>query len=355
MKILYDYQLFCSQKFGGASQYFYELIRNSTGLFECELSGKYSENIYAQELNFHKSFPIPFSFKGKWRLMNYLNKMDTVKKIKKEKIDIIHPTLYDPYIFRYRNIPVITTIHDMIYEKFPNYFPDAERMIQYKKESIKKANRINVNSEATRTDVLKYYPETEEKITVVYHAFSNNFFSYEEKKENYILFTGIRGGYKNFDRFVLAVAPILLKYDLQLICTGKEFDKTEISLLESENIIDRTICKFASEKELIELYAKALIFVFPSLYEGFGIPILEAFAAGCPALLSNQSSLPEIGGEAAVYFDPSSIEEMRSKMEKVITSPELQKELIKKGREQVKKFSWGKCTQNTMAVYKSLL
>jgi glycosyltransferase involved in cell wall biosynthesis len=102
---------------------------------------------------------------------------------------------------------------------------------------------------------------------------------------------------------------------------------------------------------LHSLYARATAFIFPSLYEGFGIPILEAFAAGCPVILSNTSSLPEIGGDGAVYFDPYSIDDMRTVIERVITSKDMQSELVKNGRNQAKKFSWEKCTRETMNIY----
>jgi glycosyltransferase involved in cell wall biosynthesis len=125
-------------------------------------------------------------------------------------------------------------------------------------------------------------------------------------------------------------------------------------LLDNLNISDRAICKFVSDEQLSELYSKAIAFVFPSLYEGFGIPVLEAFASQCPAVLANSSSLPEISGDAAVYFDPFSIDDMRNQIERVICSPSLQNELIEKGKEQVKIFSWEKCAKETMEVYNSL-
>jgi glycosyltransferase involved in cell wall biosynthesis len=103
-----------------------------------------------------------------------------------------------------------------------------------------------------------------------------------------------------------------------------------------------------------EVYAKAVAFIFPSIYEGFGFPVLEAFAAGCPAVLSNASCFPEIAGDGALYFDPYSIENMRFTIEKVILSPSIQAELIHKGKEQVKEYSWKKCAEKTAAIYREL-
>jgi len=133
------------------------------------------------------------------------------------------------------------------------------------------------------------------------------------------------------------------------------FTKNETALLKERGIEDKVSCKFAAEDEIEDLYARAIVFVFPSFYEGFGIPMLEAFSAGCPVIASNGGSLPEIGGDAAVYFDPRSVDNMRSTIENVLLSPALQKELTIKGTEQAKIFSWDRCVNGTVQVYKSLI
>jgi glycosyltransferase involved in cell wall biosynthesis len=244
----------------------------------------------------------------------------------------------------------------MIHEIHTEYFSRDIITIKNKKVMINNADRIISISESTKKDILKFYPDIpDEKISVIHHGTSYEILDKHENKENYILFIGQRAGYKNFNNFIQAVAPLLLQYDLRLICTGQGFNKIEIELLKSLKISGRIIIKFVKENELLELYSKAYAFVFPSLYEGFGIPILEAFAAGCPAILSNTGSLPEIGGNAAVYFDPNSIQDMRLAIEKVIISPNLQRQLQDAGTERVKHFSWEKCVDKTAQVYKSLL
>ena len=175
------------------------------------------------------------------------------------------------------------------------------------------------------------------------------------KKEDYILFTGQRYEYKNFKNFIKAVAPLLIRYNLRFICTGQDFTKNEIILLNKYKIQDRTISKYVFEEELQDIYAKALIFVFPSLYEGFGFPILEAFASGCPAVLSNTSCFPEIAEDAAIYFDPYSVEDMREKIKKVLLDSDLQTSLIEKGYERVKFFSWEKTVKQTFQLYSDVL
>jgi glycosyltransferase involved in cell wall biosynthesis len=371
MQVLYDHQIFESQNIGGISRYFTELIRHNPS---ANISLKYSDNIYLGDECFKKynllsknhestsflNFLPGYNFRGKRRLFNYYNRFILRNKsnieLSKESLrisdfDVFHPTYYDPYFLPYLSgKPFVLTVHDMIHEIFPDYFVGDETA-QNKQKLICGANRINVNSETTKNDLLKFYPIVESKIKVIYHAFSVKTAAEPDDKEDYLLFTGSRGAYKNFDMFIKAVALLLKKYDLRLICTGRPFDKEEIDLLEHLDIRNRVICCLVSDEELISLYAKAIAFVFPSLYEGFGIPVLEAFAAGCPAVLSNTSSLPEIGGTGAAYFDPYSVDDMRTVIEKVITSETLQNELIKNGKEQCKKFSWEKCAKETMDVY----
>jgi len=218
-----------------------------------------------------------------------------------------------------------------------------------------KADKINVNSYTTKNDVLRFFPQVEEKISVTYLACSTDILNSIMEKENYILFIGQRSLYKNFNNFIEAVAPLLCKYNLRLLCTGNPFNKDEIAMFKELNIQDKISCKFVAEEEISALYAKAIAFVFPSLCEGFGIPMLEAFSSGCPVIASNKGSLPEVGGDAAVYFDPYSIDDMRLVIDNVLTSPTLQKELVQKGLEQAKKFSWEKCVDETVKIYKSLL
>jgi len=355
MKVIFDHQIFNLQKYGGASRYFFELLKHSNSLFDYELTGLYSDNIYTKALKIHKEFPVKTKFYGKQKIISLINRTNAIKKLNTGNYDVIHSTLYEPYILKNNKKPVVITVHDMIHELFPEYFGIKNVYSNKKKYMILKANKINVNSYTTKNDVLRFFPQVEEKITVTYLAYSTNIIDSIIEKENYILFIGQRGLYKNFDNFVKAVAPLLYKYNLKLLCTGSPFNETEIAMFEELNIQDRVTCQFVAEEEIGTLYAKAIAFVFPSLYEGFGIPLLEAFSSRCPVIASNSGSLPEVGGDAAVYFDPYSVDDMRSVINNVLTSPALQKELVVKGMDQVKKYSWEKCASETADVYKRLL
>jgi glycosyltransferase involved in cell wall biosynthesis len=355
MKILYDHQIFSLQNYGGASRYYYELLKRSDGLFSYDITGLYSENIYSKALNLHKDFPVKAKIRGKQRIIDFINKNNAIKKMKTGNYDMIHSTLYEPYILEKSKKPVVITVHDMIHEKFPEYFGINNIYSENKGNMILGANKINVDSNVTKNDILNIFPQVEDKITVIYLACSINILNSSLEKENYILFTGQRGGYKNFNNFITAIAPLLHKYNLHLLCTGNSFEKSEIAFLKEQGIEDKVSYKFLTEGEMGDIYARAIAFVFPSLYEGFGIPMLEAMSSSCPVIASNRGSLPEIGGEAAVYFDPHSVDNMRAVIENVLTSSTLQNELILKGREQAKKFSWDQCVNETVMVYNKLL
>jgi glycosyltransferase involved in cell wall biosynthesis len=350
MKILYDHQVFSWQKFGGVSRYFFELIRHSKGLFDYELSGIFSENEYIKNINIYQEFPFKQAFPGKIKLIKFLNTVDSIKKIKQGNYDILHPTYFNPYLLSIKQKPFIITVHDMIHELFPHYYNN--NVIEYKKQMIHRADRIIAISESTKTDILFFYPKVDEKkIAVVYHGTPFAAIPKYQIKENYILYTGQREKYKNFNTFINAIHQLLLQYDLRLICTGPSLKKEEIQLLQSLKINDRVESRFVTDDKLLDLYSKAIAFVFPSLYEGFGFPVLEAFAAGCPVVLSNASCFPEIAKDAAMYFDPYSKEDIKNVVKKIILDTTLRDDMIDRGFIRLSEFSWEKTALQTYREY----
>jgi glycosyltransferase involved in cell wall biosynthesis len=167
---------------------------------------------------------------------------------------------------------------------------------------------------------------------------------------------GGRGIYKNFYPFLKAILPLFqIDKDLYIVCTGDKFSKDESLILDSYQISNRVIHIAAHDELLSVLYSKAIAFVFPSLYEGFGLPVLESFSCGCPVVLSNTSSLPEVGGDAVLYFDPLDASLMLEVVAEIVTNESLRKELTIKGYEQLKKFSWDTMANQTLALYKKVL
>jgi len=378
MKILYDHQAFELQKFGGISRYFSELLCNKSKHIQCDLSIKITENEHLKNCHYgdgkivkkskiiYKTIRALNLIKGGWRinesfiipfLIKNINQKYSIRKLKEGDFDIFHSTYYNPYFLNeLHNKPYIITVYDMIHEIFPDQFID--KTTEQKKLVIKNAKKIIAISNNSKKDLIDLYKIPEDKIEVVYLASSidvSKASTIKDLPSRYILYVGERGGYKNFEKFISAAAILLREDpDLHIICTGKSFLRNEKEHLKNHSIYQRVKNYFVTEEELVYLYQHALLFVFPSYYEGFGIPLLEAMTCGCPVVASNTSSLPEIAGNAALYFNPYQTEEITSQIRKVLYDNELRNRLIEKGFEQAKKFSWENCREQTRRVYESI-
>lgn len=358
MKILYDHQIFSLQKYGGVSKYFCELIKRLPPQ-DWETSVFLSNNEYAihNHLFTAHSFMRNKTFRGKERLMVELGMFYSIYKIGKSNFDIFHQTDYHPYCFKYlRNKPIVTTCHDM---NFVTYNP-CHRLASWQRESVLKADGVIAISEYTKQKLIELYPVSSQKIQVIYHGVTP--VHYDRAlypplcKYPYLLFVGTRFSFKNFDNILVVFKELVKKYKgLRLICTGNQFSKNELCLLKDLKIQDSVNVVSANEMEMSILYRDALAFVFPSLSEGFGMPLLEAMAQGCPVVCSNTSCFPEIAGEAASYFDPHSVEDMRSAIEKVINEEAYRQGLISCGNRRVAEFTWEKSVRKHLLFYKSLL
>ena len=385
MKILFDHQAFLMQTHGGVSRCFAELYKHQTDDCRIDISLLESNNAYMKEIGVGKPigynyahFILPFHwpYKGKmftaynmlrgrgrdyhWNTYEY-NKAETIKRLRKGDFDIFHPTFFDDYFLPYlKGKPFVLTIHDMIPELYPQYFARDDFQIEKKKILAPKAAAIITVSETTKRDVVNILNVPEEKVHVVYHGSS---FAKEKNVRNpytapYILYVGERRGYKNFDLFVKCFAPVLKRHnELSVVCTSKNFTADEIRLMESFGIKDRFIHHWVSTNdEFYSLYNNAVCFVYPSEYEGFGIPILEAYQADCPVMLNNASCFPEIAGDAALYFTmnekESNIEEI---FENFYNNGEARKNLVEKQQKRLKIYSWEKAAKQVARIYESIL
>lgn len=254
----------------------------------------------------------------------------------------------------------------MIHEIYPQYFKhDFGRTIRNKRKLIKRATMVIAISENTKKDILGFYNIPEEKIKVIYHG--NSFKPIDSKPDSmsdipnkYMLYVGSRFGYKNFMFFVKSISSLFEKYkDLKLVVAGgysgkDSFKDEEIKVFEELNIKDKIIYFPVNDSELAWLYQNAICFCFPTLYEGFGLPPLEAFACGCPVVMSDTSSLPEVGGDAALYFNPNDSKDILRSISLIVDDEDLRLNLIEKGKEQLKKFSLEKTSIETIKLYNEI-
>lgn len=359
LSILFDHQAFEMQKFGGISRYIYELMRNLP--IKSELSLRVSTNYYLQNNSkYRRGIYLP-ERPYKWikGIAKKINKNHSIKLLSEGSYPLFHPTYYHPYFIPYlKGVPYVITVHDMNYELFPQYFSNAEKVIAWKKETIVNATRIIAISNNTKRDLVRLLGVSPNKIDVIYHGITQVRTNYCGLKlpERYVLYVGDRGGYKNFFRFLDAFRQLAsLDKSLYLICTGKFLNAYEWMKIEELGLKRQFIYKRANELELGQLYKQALLFVYPSMYEGFGIPILEAYLNGCPVALSDASCFPEIAGEAGAYFDPNDKESMIETIHKLLIDQDCRYRLIEEGKKRLPKYTWEETVRKTLNTYETVL
>ncbi len=359
MKILYDYQIFRAQKYGGISRYFCTLISlNKKDQIFVPIVG--SINYYLKEELGHRIYKeTPRSIS---KIVNVINRLITYLFISICKPDIVHATYFDKYLLKVKKrTKLIITIHDMIHERMPDLIGKDDDFVRKKKELILNADHIIAISEHTKKDIVDLYHIDEGKIEVIYHGLPKHFLLRQPRDcslpTKFILYVGERRGYKNFSNFVSAVSPILTKDKLLVVlCSGgKAFTEGEIMRFEMLGVKNQFIQRALKDEELIQAYQQSELFVFPSLYEGFGIPILEAFACGCPVALSNASCFPEVAKTGAVYFDPYDPMDMMKKMLSILSDEAFKNKLVSEGKQLLDAYSVEKTFNQTRMVYQNSL
>jgi glycosyltransferase involved in cell wall biosynthesis len=373
MKIGIDCRIY-SSKFTGIGRYVYELTSR--------IAQHDNENEYVLFFNkseFEKFTPSVkrikkvladspiYSLKEQLHFLHILNK---------EKLDLMHFTHFNRPIFY--NRPSVVTIHDLTLSYYPG---KKKRSILHRlayqltlNASVKKAKRIITISKNSKNDLKKLLNVNEDKIRVVYQGVGSEFRQIEDAnkiagdlekysiKKPFLLYTGVWRSHKNVPNLIKAFAEMKKNFDLpelSLVITGKEdphypeVKETVKALNLEKNVI---FTGLVSESELVSLYNAAEIYVFPSLYEGFGLPPLEAMACGTPVAASDVSSIPEICGKGnAVFFDPQNFEDMALKIYALYSNKNLQRKLIEKGLNHVQEFSWDEMAKKTLSIYKECL
>ncbi|MBP3290145.1 MAG: glycosyltransferase family 4 protein [Alistipes sp.] len=358
MKILFDHQIFASQTYGGVSRYFTEVIRRLPRSM-WEVSATHSNNHYARlygVVNCREFLPHT-NFRHKGRLMAELGKPYSKYRLRYGEYDVFHPTNFDTYCLSSHGIrPMVVTYHDT---NFITAHNPNRRMERLQRMALARADRVIAVSENTRRDILQHFDIAPERVCVIHHGVSrlaDEEFAYRAAPARpYILYVGLRHSFKNFRTFALAFSLIAHRYpDLKVVCTREAFNGEEMALFRRLGIAERMQSIAADEPMLARLYTNARLFVFPSRYEGFGMPILEAMAYGCPCALSDSSCFPEIAGDAATYFPSDDAEAMADAIDALLTCEELRSTLRQRGRERVKQFTWERSAKQHLNLYLSL-
>ncbi|MBI5254530.1 glycosyltransferase family 4 protein, partial [Candidatus Falkowbacteria bacterium] len=269
----------------------------------------------------------------------------------------------------------ICTIHDITPLFFPGHkMKSIIRRLAYRlvfKATLAKAKKIITISQSTKRDLVKYLGVKPEKIQVIYEGVDERFKPIENRDiinntkqrlniaKPFIFFVGVWRGHKNIESLVKAFNILKEKYKIphQLVIGGRadlHYTKIQETIDKSPFKNDIVTPGYISDSDLPILYSSADVFALPSFIEGFGLIAIEAQACGCPVVSTNTTSMPEILGDSAEFFDPNNAEQMAEQIFKVISNADLRKKLIEKGFENVKRFSWKKCAKQTLAVYKSL-
>jgi glycosyltransferase involved in cell wall biosynthesis len=364
LRILYDHQIFLAQMYGGISRYYYEIANRISEMGkDVEIIAPFYINVYFLEdcLVRPRGIKIPHFPIIARILLEGLNPVLSCLLAKPgRKVDIFHETYYSNFDCCPPSAKRVITVYDMIHEKFPGSL--SHRVRKTKAHAVKRADHVICISENTRRDLIELLGIPEEKTTVVHlgHSLSVQKASVYPIDVGipFILYVGSRGGYKNFEGLLRAYGHSQrLQNDFSLVCFGGgKFKSSELELMKSLNI-PRSKIRYLSGADdvLAGLYASAAALICPSFYEGFGIPPLEAMSFGCPVACSNTSSLPEVVGDAAEFFDPAAEDQISSAIERIVYTPEITDLMINRGHERIKKFSWDKCSRETLMVYENIL
>ena len=365
MNVLYDHQIFTAQKHGGVSRYFYEISSrlNLNHDVHTEILAPLYQNNYIKSargvivkgrhvVNFSKTAGF---FSG-------INQAISNMMLRSEnKFDIIHETYYNFPTIKPKNSVSITTVHDMIHELFPGEFGANNQTLINKKKSILASDHIICVSENTKRDLINLYDVPNDKISVIYlgSSLSSSLISADQKYigKPYFLYVGRRNGYKNFISLAKSIAlSKKLRSQFSLVCFGGgEITKQELFQLNEIGFpLDDLVYRNGDDSALSWYYKNASALVVPSHYEGFGIPLLEAMSLRCPIACSNISSLPEIAGNAAAYFNPWEVDSIIDCLENIVFSPSQLEILSDAGESRINNFSWDKCAKETSEAYKAL-
>lgn len=373
MKIGIDCRMYSSD-FTGIGRYVYELVEN---LFKIDQQNEYV--LFFNEPEFSKYQTQSKCVKKVLaNASHYSLKEQThfLKILKNENLDLMHFTHFNAPIF-YKK-PSVVTIHDLTLHFYPGkkITSPLHRAGYYKviKSAVKNAKKIITVSQNTKKDLQVLMKTPSQKIHVIYEGVNEKFKPLTDRHpveevtkkyqldKPYLLYTGVWRSHKNLPNLIKAFHILKTEYDFDgyLVITGRKDPVYEADVVGETQTLqlanDVIFTGLVKERELVPLYNGALMYVFPSLYEGFGLPPLEAMQCGIPVAVSNASCLPEVCGQNnAVFFNPNDPKDMAEKIFQVTSQKTLREQLIQNGLKRVKEFSWQKMAQETLQVYNDAL
>lgn len=361
MRVLIDEQMFSMQKRGGITRYFTELMSEFTEMPAVEIVTPYRFTV-----NEH----LAEAFPGQFRRLRKPHRAPSRRVLALlnaryrraiPEADIVHNTYYWPeHLGHDHAAKRVATVHDMIPELFPGYFPRGNPH-QEKRRFVEECDAIVCVSENTKSDLMRIYGSLDKPVVVTYPGVDRSFSSEKSPVSPvplpYLLFVGSRRGYKNFPVVAKAVATLSQEFpDLRLVCIGGgKFTVAELTMLRGLGIDRATHHYSPPDAELPAFYRHAAAFCFPSRYEGFGLPLVESFAAGCPTVIAETPCLIEIADGAAQVVSPDDHGEWAQAVARLMTDSAQRAVSVEAGRRRAADFTWRKTAETTLAAYREAM
>jgi glycosyltransferase involved in cell wall biosynthesis len=366
--VLYDDEIFSIQIQGGISRYFTELYEGLTSIPDIKpvlpFSLTCNRHVAAAPHFAGRLFFGGRAIPGRRTLVRRINRRSVTSELARGRCEVVHATFYDDSLLdRLGKARLVVTVHDMAPEIIPEMVaglgPDFCRA---KRLLIAKADAVVAVSATTAADVTRLTGRPRQDIRVIHLGISDRFRWRPETgeapnlPERFVLYVGQRGAYKNF----LGVAPALSEVmrndgSLALVCFGGgPLTADERAPFEQAGVARRVVSVGGDDRALAAAYARASAFIFPSLYEGFGLPILEAMINRCPTILARRSCFPEVAADAALYFDPGRPAELVEALNALLRDPALRRQLGEAGARRATDFSWRRCVAEHAELYREL-
>jgi glycosyltransferase involved in cell wall biosynthesis len=361
VRLAFDEQIFAAQQYGGISRLFAELSKQflREGSLDVELlplDAPVVNRYLLDEPYLRDQLKVSDAGSTMAALARYFVRMRP-----RTNVDVIHNTFYLPHgLAGYPKARRVVTVHDMI----PELLPKSRRRLDFitlKKRYVMSADHVICVSEATRNDMLRVYGDIKAPISVVHHGVDPIFRPGDPRvaglPDRYLLFVGNRGQYKDANVLLNAFAAVPEKADgVALVFTGGGlFTRAERMHHQELGIADRVMQVSLKDTSMSGAYGNALMCVFPSRFEGFGLPALEAMACGTPAVLAHGSSLPEVGGDAAKYFTPGDAQDLSGAIEGLLSDEQERNRMRIAGISRAQGFTWGAAAAKTAGIYQSLV